>query len=133
LLSAVLVLGVGAGIAVALGLSLLNSAYITVRQLREEIGLPVLGAISAIVDSRKKISRIFDNSLFAVCGVLIFFLYGGTMLVEYQVGLGQLSTVVRETGSIKPAIGMISEGLSSLSDPQARSPGELDTRRSESQ
>jgi len=124
LLSAVLVLGVGAGIAVALGLALLNTAYITVRQLREDIGLPVLGAISAIVDSRKKISRIIDHSLFAVCGMSIFLLYGGTMLVEYEVGLGQISSVVRDTRSIKPAVGMISQGLSFLSDPQARNPSE---------
>jgi polysaccharide chain length determinant protein (PEP-CTERM system associated) len=133
LLSAVLVLGVGAGIAVALGLSLLNTAYVTVRQLRDDIGLPVLGAISAIVDSRKKISKIIDHSLFVICGMSIFFLYGGTMLVESKVGLGQLTSVVRDTRSIEPAVGMISEGLSSLSHPQFSSPGEADTRGSRSQ
>jgi polysaccharide chain length determinant protein (PEP-CTERM system associated) len=133
LLSAVLVLGIGAGIAVALGLSLLNNAYVTVRQLREDIGLPVLGAISAIVDSRKKISKIIDNSLFVVCGMSIFFLYGGTMLVESKVGLGQLTSVVRDTRSIKPAVGMISQGLSFSSHPQLSSPGEADTRGPRSQ
>ncbi len=133
LLSAVLVLGVGAGIAVALGLSLLNTAYVTVRQLRDDIGLPVLGAISAIVDSRKKISKIIDHSLFVICGMSIFFLYGGTMLVESKVGLGQLTSVVRDTRSIEPAVGMISEGLSSLSHPQFSTPGEADTRGSRSQ
>jgi polysaccharide chain length determinant protein (PEP-CTERM system associated) len=133
LLSAVLVLGVGAGIAVALGLSLLNTAYVTVRQLRDDIGLPVLGAISAIVDSRKKISKIIDNSLFVVCGMSIFFLYGGTMLVESKVGLGQLTSVVRDTRSIKPAVGMISQGLSFSSHPQLSSPGEADTRGPRSQ
>lgn len=133
LLSAVLVLGVGAGIAVALGLSLLNTAYVTVRQLREDIGLPVLGAISAIVDSRKKISKIIDHSLFVVCGMSIFFLYGGTMLVESKVGLGQLTSVVRDTRSVKPAVGMISQGLSFSSHPQLSSPGEADTRGPRSQ
>jgi polysaccharide chain length determinant protein (PEP-CTERM system associated) len=130
LLSAVLVLGVGAGIAVALGLSLLNTAYVTVRQLRDDIGLPVLGAISAIVDSRKKISKIIDHSLFVICGMSIFFLYGGTMLVESKVGLGQLTSVVRDTRSIEPAVGMIFEGLS---HPQFSSPGEADTRGARSQ
>ena len=130
LLSAVLVLGVGAGIAVALGLSLLNTAYVTVRQLRDYIGLPVLGAISAIVDSRKKISKIIDHSLFVICGMSIFFLYGGTMLVESKVGLGQLTSVVRDTRSIEPAVGMIFEGLS---HPQFSSPGEADTRGARSQ
>ena len=131
LLSAVLLLGVGAGIAVALGLALLNTAYMTVRQLRDDIGLPVLGAISAIVDSRKKVSRIVDHSLFAVCGVLIFFLYGGTMLVEHKVGLGQLSSVVRDTRSIRPAVGMISEGL--FSNSEVRGPGEPGSRGPRSQ
>jgi polysaccharide chain length determinant protein (PEP-CTERM system associated) len=120
LLSAVLVLGIGAGIAVALWVALLNTAYVTVRQLRDDIGFPVLGAISAIVDSRKRISKVIDHSLFAFCGMLIFVLYGGTMLVENSVGLGQVSSVVRDTRSIKPAVGMISEGLSSFSTEEPR-------------
>jgi hypothetical protein len=112
LLSAVLVLGVGAGIAVALGLSLMKSTYNTVNQLREDIDLPILGAITEIGSTRKTAMKSIDYSLFAACGALVLCLYGGTMLVERQIGLGRVSEVVRETRSIKPAIGLIFQGFS---------------------
>jgi polysaccharide chain length determinant protein (PEP-CTERM system associated) len=128
LISAVLVLAVGAGIAVALGLSLIRSTYVSVRQLREDIDLPILGAISEIVDSRKRMLKKIDYSLFAVCGALIFCLYGGTMLVESKVGLGRLTSVVRETQSIQPAVGMITRGFPFLSKPGGE--GAAETRPS---
>jgi polysaccharide chain length determinant protein (PEP-CTERM system associated) len=76
LISAVLCVGLSAGVAAIAALIYLDRSFRTTLMLRD-LGRPVLGGISVLVDDLAK-RRAFVNTLgFALASVSLFFLYGG--------------------------------------------------------
>jgi hypothetical protein len=79
LLFGVLVVGLGAGCAVALGLSKLNSTFATTSRLERVTGLPVLGSITqTVTDAGRALAvrklRLFFGASAALGGVFVLLL-----------------------------------------------------------
>lgn len=111
-LTAVLVFGLASGIAVALGLTLLENTFVSIRQLQDEIDLPLLGSVMEVADPRKRYATVLDYSLLSTVGAALMIFYGASMFVEQTVGLDRIVSTVRETGSLQPAVRLTLGNLS---------------------
>jgi hypothetical protein len=81
LLTAVLILGVGAGIAVPLLLAQLGESFSTVRALREAVAQPVLGSISAVLSPRERRRTVAGAGAFLACVGVLLLAYGAVVIV----------------------------------------------------
>jgi len=87
LLSVVLLCGIGAGGAFAFLLSQIDDSMMTVRQLKDAISVPVLGAVSMVgAVSRSGAQRFAMAGFVAVCIGLVI-IYAGMISLETFVGL----------------------------------------------
>ena len=80
--TAVLFMGVGAGAAFAFLLSQLRSTYSTVKKLRDNFSLPVLGSITAIVTEEEKKQYRRRLAVFSIFFAGLFISYGGVIAIE---------------------------------------------------
>lgn len=81
-LSGVLLLGIGAGVAVAFLLSQLHTTFTTTQRLRDTFSMPVLGSISAIVGDRDRKTQIRNMLAFVIGTAGLFGAYMGVVLIE---------------------------------------------------
>jgi hypothetical protein len=81
-LSAVLAVGLGAGVAFAFALSQIDDSIPNVLRLRETFALPVLGGVSAIMSAAQRRRRILELSSFAMITIGLVTAYGGLVAVE---------------------------------------------------
>ncbi|RMF12584.1 MAG: chain length-determining protein [Alphaproteobacteria bacterium] len=82
LLTGVLLLGLGAGIAVAFLLSQLHTTFPNVQRLRDSFSLPVLGSISALVSERERRMQMRNMVAFGIGAAGLFGAYTGVILIE---------------------------------------------------
>lgn len=81
-LSGVLLMGIGAGVAVAFLLSQLHTTFTTAQRLRDTFSLPVLGSISAIDGENERRARRRNVMAFAIGTAGLFGAYAGVVLIE---------------------------------------------------
>ncbi len=93
LLTAVLVVGIGAGVAFSIVLAFVNENFSNPVQLRQAFPFPVFGTVTPIASVRQHTWQAAKSSVFAVYFVLLFAAYGGLFLVETQVGWASLPSV----------------------------------------
>lgn len=82
LLMGVLILGIGAGAATAVGLSKLNPVFDSVATLRAVTGLPVLGAISATWLDRRLVRRRMEMLRMAAATAALLVVFVGVVLAR---------------------------------------------------
>lgn len=87
MLSAVLIIGLGAGIGFGAVLANLRPAFLTARRLKQAFALPVLGSVSIVRSSAEKTWGMVKLAMFALAFVGLFGTYGGLMAAESTVGL----------------------------------------------
>lgn len=86
LLTGVLIIALGAGVAVAFLMSQLHTTYSTVQRLRDAFAYPVLGSISAIVTEVDKRVRLRNLMAFAIGVVGLFGAFFGVVMIEVMRG-----------------------------------------------
>ncbi|MFO1190470.1 MAG: XrtA system polysaccharide chain length determinant [Alphaproteobacteria bacterium] len=82
LLSAVLIVGVLSGTAIAFILAQINATYFNLASLRRGLSWPVLGAVSAMSSATERRRRLREALSFGVVGLGLFAAYGGLLTVE---------------------------------------------------
>lgn len=80
--TAVLVVGFGAGIALALGLSLIRPAFYSRADLSTVTDLPVLGSVSRILTSEESVKRRLGYAAFLGGAVVLLLVYGGLVTLH---------------------------------------------------
>ena len=90
LLTVALLFGIGAGVAFALILGVLNDTFSAPAQLREAFALPVLGVVSTVDTFMQHTRRAARNSAFVALTLLLFAAYGGIVIVEQHIGLAMV-------------------------------------------
>lgn len=80
LLSAVLFAGIGAGLGWSLLRHMLNPTFINLPEIKDKIGLPVLGSVSLYLSPENKKSRHRQMVSFISAAVLLIGLFGGALL-----------------------------------------------------
>jgi polysaccharide chain length determinant protein (PEP-CTERM system associated) len=81
-LSGVLLVAIGAGVAVAFLLSQLHTTFTTTQRLRDTFSLPVLGSISAIDGEKENRARRRNLLAFGIGTAGLFGAYAGVILIE---------------------------------------------------
>ncbi len=81
-LSAVLLAGIGAGVAMTFALSQIDDSIPNLLRLRASFALPVLGAVSAIVSTAQRRRQVLELSSFAMVAIGLFTAYGGLIAIE---------------------------------------------------
>jgi polysaccharide chain length determinant protein (PEP-CTERM system associated) len=84
LLIAVLIVGLGAGAAIAFAIHKMNPVFHDARTLRETTGRPVLGVVSMTWLERHKVERTVDFSSFAFAGASLIVLFVVAILLQEQ-------------------------------------------------
>lgn len=117
LLTAVPVLGVGAGLVFAVLLSMLHGAFMSSKQLTRELGVPVIGQITYVPDDRTVRNRRVNAVAFAALssGLVAMFLL--LIAVESQVGLRKVVETAMSSRSIQPSVELVSRGLGRIFAP----------------
>ncbi len=82
LYTVVLILGLGAGVAVAWGLAILRPSFYEQQELREFTGLPVFGTVSLVMDKSRLIKRRMNVFGFACAGLALLFAYGALIFMQ---------------------------------------------------
>lgn len=97
--SAVLLVGIGAGVVLALFLAQIDDSFGSVRQLRQSFSLPILGSVTRVVDPGEKRRLGVRNLAFAASCVALTGVYGAVMAVNLfgsgALGAGQLLQLIR--------------------------------------
>ena len=93
LLVGVLILGLGAGGAVAFTIHQLNPVFHDARTLREVTGRPVLGVVSMTWLERHKVRRRVDFSSFAIASTSLIAVFVVTILLRVQL-VGLMHTII---------------------------------------
>ena len=93
LIVAVLILGLGAGGAIAFVLHQLNPVFHDARTLREITGRPVLGVVSMTWLERHKGRRRLDFSSFAVATTALAVVFVGTLMLQERL-VGIMHTLI---------------------------------------
>ncbi len=104
LILAVLVFSIGVGTGVAVVFTLMTNTYHNLEDLREDFALATIGAVTTVVNRRKKASYVMEFVGLSLIGLVLISSCLSLLLVERQIGLGTLANSVMETGSIDPAI-----------------------------
>jgi len=86
LISAVLVVGIGGGVAFAIALSFLNTAFVDPARLQQSFGIAVLGTVSLMQSARRQTWQVTKLASFAASAGLLFGVYGMVLLAETRVG-----------------------------------------------
>lgn len=86
-LTAVLIVGIGSGLAFALLLAFSSDKMSTMLQLKEAFQLPVLGAVSMIESRGRQSRRLVGATAFLVALVALFGSYGALNYIEQELGL----------------------------------------------
>jgi len=89
-LTAALLLGIAAGVAVAFVFSQLHTTFSTAERLRDHFALPVLGTISAVVSPSERRQRKVKLAIFSAATASLFLAFGGLMAVELFLKPGTL-------------------------------------------
>jgi polysaccharide chain length determinant protein (PEP-CTERM system associated) len=87
-LSLAMVIGVGAGLALAFLLSQLHHTFSSVEQLRATYDLPVVGAVSQVVFEANRRQRKLENAIYSAVSIGLFAAYGLLMALEMFLGPG---------------------------------------------
>lgn len=82
LLTAVLIVGLGAGFVLAVVMSQLKSTYLTANDLRAAFALPVLGSVSVIMSDRDLRQRKYAVGTFAATIFVLVMAYGVLLAIE---------------------------------------------------
>jgi len=86
-LTAVLIVGIGSGLAFALLLAYSSDKVSTMQQLKDAIALPVLGAVSMIESRGRQSRRLVGATAFLLALVALFGSYGALNYIEQEMGL----------------------------------------------
>lgn len=86
-----LVFAVGAGLGIALTIGFLRNRITSVSELSSSFGLPVYGSISKVVSPLARRLAYVNLAAFGLCALMLLGGYAGLMLVEKQVGVGNLT------------------------------------------
>ncbi len=81
LYSAVLIIGLAAGIALALLMVFVNPSFVEAKHLRDVTGLPILGSVSEVVSSAQAKKNRNRLILFTLANTLLLFSYTGVMIL----------------------------------------------------
>ncbi len=103
LLTAVIPIGIAAGLALAILLPLLRDCYFDVKRLRADFGLAVLGAVSHARQSRL-VTKSIQLTAFGGGIAALLMVYGLLLAVEAKAGLGAVASRSVATGSFEPAV-----------------------------
>ena len=101
LLTAVIPIGIAAGLVIAILLPLLRDCYFDVKRLRADFGLAVLGAVSHVRQSRL-LARSAQLTAFGGGIAALLMMYGLLMAVEAEAGLGTVANRSVAIGSLGP-------------------------------
>ncbi len=82
LYTVVLILGLGAGIALAWGLAIIRPSFYEQQSLREFTGLPVFGTVSLVMDKSRLMRRRMNILGFALAGLVLLFAYGSLIFIQ---------------------------------------------------
>lgn len=86
-LTAVLIVGIGSGLAFALLLAFSSDKMSTMMQVKEAFQLPVLGAVSMIESRGRQSRRMLSATAFLVALLALFGSYGALNYIEQELGL----------------------------------------------
>ena len=103
LLTAVIPIGIAAGLGLAILLPLLRDCYFDVKRLRADFGLAVLGAVSHARQSRLA-TRSIQLAAFGGGMTALLIMYGLLLAVEAKAGLGAVASRSVATGSFEPVV-----------------------------
>lgn len=81
-LTMALVLGLGAGVAVAFVFSQLHTTFASAERLRSSFNLPVLGTISTVISAADRRQQRLRNAMFSAVTAGLFIAFAGLMAVE---------------------------------------------------
>jgi len=81
-LTGALVLGLGAGVAIAFIFSQLHTTFSTVDRLRSHFALPVLGTVSRVMSASQKKRRQIRLAMFSAVSASLFVAFAGLMAIE---------------------------------------------------
>jgi polysaccharide chain length determinant protein (PEP-CTERM system associated) len=90
LLTGVLVLGLGAGVAIAFLFSQLHTTFSTVDRLRTHFSLPVLGTVSRVMSASQRKRRQIRLAMFSAVSASLFVAFAGLMAIELLFKPGSL-------------------------------------------
>jgi len=82
LLTGALVLGLGAGVAIAFLFSQLHTTFSTVDRLRTHFSLPVLGTVSRVMSAAQRKRRQVRLAMFSAVSASLFVAFAGLMAIE---------------------------------------------------
>ena len=110
-MSVVLVLAVGAGVALTILLGLFRTTYATSGHLRRDFDLPVIGVVTQLRDRRDTIRRMLGNVGLCLALVGLFGAFGTLQLVERHVGLASVIEQPMTPGALKTVISTTIAGI----------------------
>ena len=113
LLTAVIPIGMAAGLALAILLPLLRDCYFEVKRLRADFGLAVLGAVSHARQSRL-VTKSVQLTAFGGGIAALLIMYGLLLAVEAKAGLGIVASHSVATGSIEPVVNALHQAAWSV-------------------
>ena len=89
-LSAIIVIGLGIGVAFAAFLANLRPAFLHVERLKQAFGIPVFGRVSYVLSSAEKSWRATKLAGFSLAFVALLGTFGALYATEYSVGLSNV-------------------------------------------
>jgi hypothetical protein len=107
----VLVLAVGAGVALTILLGLFRTTYASSGHLRRDFDLPVIGVVTQLRDRRDTIRRMLGNVGLCLALVGLFGAFGTLQLVERHVGLASVIEQPMTPGTLKTVISTTIAGI----------------------
>jgi polysaccharide chain length determinant protein (PEP-CTERM system associated) len=110
-MSVVLVLAVGAGVALTILLGLFRTTYASSGHLRRDFDLPVIGVVTQLRDRRDTIRRMLGNVGLCLALVGLFGAFGTLQLVERHVGLASVIEQPMTPGTLKTVISTTIAGI----------------------
>lgn len=113
LLTAVIPIGIAAGLALAILLPLLRDCYFEVKRLRADFGLAVLGAVSHARQSRL-VTKSVQLTAFGGGIAALLIMYGLLLAVEAKAGLGIVANHSVATGSLEPVVNALHQAAWSV-------------------
>ena len=103
-MSAVLVLALGAGVALTVALGFFRTTYATTGHVRRDFDLPVIGVITQLRSRRDNLRRMLNNLGLSIAMVGLLGAFGTLQLVERHVGLANVVEQPLTPGTLKNVI-----------------------------
>jgi polysaccharide chain length determinant protein (PEP-CTERM system associated) len=110
-LSAVLVVSIAAAAGLAWLLASMDDTFASVLRLKQAFRVPVLGTVSPVYSSGRRGAHAVELSCFAMVCLALVAVYGGLLLAELSVGLGNIVSLDLADGGSGRLVNMMPQGL----------------------